>query len=238
MMGCITTKHQMELLRQNLADQETAHATLESIRSKGTEVADMEWQRRAATLHELTIHELEKFAVILEEEAEGAVSKRVSKRVSKVSKLTLLALKAIDQHYEKLLTEKTTELVKFAYKNSDIGLLQLLKENYSEMDEIKIDLSSAAEAGKAEIVRMMLDDPFLCDDDTDYSGALRIAAARGHAVIVEMLLVDRRANPRICNSDALSWAAIYGHQRVIDLLLADGRVNPKALQDLTRRSNL
>ncbi len=224
----------MERLRQNLADQETAHATLESIRSKGTEVEDVEWQRRAATLHELTIHELEKFAVILEEEAEGAVSKRVSK----VSKLTLLALKAIDQHYEKLLTEKTTELVKFAYKNSDIGLLQLLKENYSEMDEIKIDLSSAAEAGKAEIVRMMLDDPFLCDDDTDYSGALRIAAARGHAVIVEMLLVDRRANPRICNSDALSWAAIYGHQRVIDLLLADGRVNPKALQDLTRRSNL
>jgi len=224
----------MERLRQNLADQETAHATLESIRSKGTEVEDVEWQRRAATLHELTIHELEKFAVILEEEAEGAVSKRVSK----VSTLTLLALKAIDQHYEKLLTEKTTELVKFAYKNSDIGLLQLLKENYSEMDEIKIDLSSAAEAGKAEIVRMMLDDPFLCDDDTDYSGALRIAAARGHAVIVEMLLVDRRANPRICNSDALSWAAIYGHQRVIDLLLADGRVNTKALQDLTGRSNL
>jgi hypothetical protein len=230
----------MERLRQNLADQETAHATLESIRSKGTEVADMEWQRRAATLHELTIHELEKFAVILEEEAEGAVSKRSTLRVSggSTSKLTLLALKAIDQHYEKLLTEKTTELVKFAYKNSDIGLLQLLKENYSEMDEIKIDLSSAAEAGKAEIVRMMLDDPYLCDDDTDYSRALRIAAARGHAVIVEMLLVDRRANPRICNSDALSWAAIYGHQRVIDLLLADGRVNPKALQDLTGRSNL
>lgn len=230
----------MERLRQNLADQETAHATLESIRSKGTEVADMEWQRRAATLHELTIHELEKFAVILEEEAEGAVSKRSTLRVSggSTSKLTLLALKAIDQHYEKLLTEKTTELVKFAYKNSDIGLLQLLKENYSEMDEIKIDLSSAAEAGKAEIVRMMLDDPYLCDDDTDYSGALRIAAARGHAVIVEMLLVDRRANPTICNSDALSWAAIYGHQRVIDLLLADGRVNPKALQDLTGRSNL
>ena len=230
----------MERLRQNLADQETAHATLESIRSKGTEVEDVEWQRRAATLHELTIHELEKFAVILEEEAEGAVSKRSTLRVSggSTSKLTLLALKAIDQHYEKLLTEKTTELVKFAYKNSDIGLLQLLKENYSEMDEIKIDLSSAAEAGKAEIVRMMLDDPFLCDDDTDYSGALRIAAARGHAVIVEMLLVDRRANPTICNSDALSWAAIYGHQRVIDLLLADGRVNPKALQDLTGRSNL
>lgn len=235
-MGCITTKHQMERLRQNLADQETAHATLESIRSKGTEAADMEWQRRAATLHELTIHELEKFAVILEEEAEGAVSKRVSG--GSTSKLTLLALKAIDQHFEKLLTEKTTELVKFAYKNSDIGLLQLLKENYSEMDEIKIDLSSAAEAGKAEIVRMMLDDPFLCDDDTDYSRALRIAAARGHAVIVEMLLVDRRANPTICNSDALSWAAIYGHQRVIDLLLADGRVNPKALHDLTGRSNL
>lgn len=220
----------MEQLRRNLADQEAAHATLESILLKATEM----WQDRAKTIHELTIHELEKFAVILEEKAaEGVVIKGGAQ-----AKLTLLALKAIDQHYNDLSTKNTATLLKLAYKTSDIGLLQLLKENYAEMDEIKIELCDAAESGKGEIVRMMLDDPDLCDAGTNYSGALRIAAARGHAYIVKMLLEDGRADPTICNSDALSWAAIYGHQHVIDLLLADGRVDPSALQNFTRRSNL
>lgn len=222
----------MEQLRRNLADQEVAHATLESILLKATEV----WQDRAKTLHELTIHELEKYAVILEEKAaEGVVTKGGAK-----ANLTLLALKALDHHYETLVaTPSTATLLKFAYKTNDIGLLQLLKEfSDEELSEIKLDIYDAAESGKGEIVRMLLDDPDLCDVNTNYSGALRLAAARGHADIVKMLLEDGRADPTICNSDALSWAAIYGHQHVIDLLLADGRVDPNALQNFTRRSNL
>jgi hypothetical protein len=95
-------------------------------------------------------------------------------------------------------------------------------------------LYAAACTGDAGTVRLLLSGR--CRRG-HYSHALREAAFRGHAEVVQLLLADGRADPAAHDSVALQHAGVLDDERegslarleaVVHVLLADGRADPAA----------
>lgn len=62
-----------------------------------------------------------------------------------------------------------------------------------------------------------------------YEIFLSRATEHGHAIYVDMILKDERADPAACNSFALQVACSEGHALIVKLLLRNGRSDPSAL---------
>jgi ankyrin repeat protein len=101
-------------------------------------------------------------------------------------------------------------------------------------------LRRACFGGYLDVVKMLLSVPGVDLNDYDPtevgSSALCIAALKGDADIVDILLADPRIDATACNSMALLKACESGNAEVVKILLADGRCDPAADDSATIRA--
>jgi ankyrin repeat protein len=88
----------------------------------------------------------------------------------------------------------------------------------------------AAWFGLAEITNALLKRGYLFDcKDTNGSTPMARAAARGHAMVVKLLLATAAVDPNSqdkYNATPLLWAAKGGHEDVVQVLLAEATIEP------------
>ena len=85
----------------------------------------------------------------------------------------------------------------------------------------------AAQNGRSEIVRLLLEDG-RSDPSVRGNLAIRWACQNGHVETVKVLLQDGRSDPSAERDYAIQFASEFGHADVVELLLKDSRVNPAA----------
>ncbi|KAI8893035.1 hypothetical protein BC833DRAFT_322046 [Globomyces pollinis-pini] len=95
------------------------------------------------------------------------------------------------------------------------------------------DLEKAIKNNKADIVRLLLDDPRL-NACANFNKAILDAAEHGYTEIVRMLLNDQRVDPSSYDNYAIRFASGNGHTQVIPLCIIIMQSNsPQNLDILT-----
>lgn len=116
-------------------------------------------------------------------------------------------------------------VIQFASRGGHVDIVKFLL-TYPYIDPTAQDNSAirlAAEHGRAEVVRLLLQ-----DERVDPTDALQYAVRQGHAAVVELLLRDNRVDPSIGNNKAFHEACERNYDKVVKLLLQDGRIDPGA----------
>ncbi len=107
------------------------------------------------------------------------------------------------------------------------NLVLLLTENrkIDHPTDLQSDLLwEASRHGRAQVVRMMLEDGANIDwrNSNRDTTAIQEAASRGHAQVVWMLIANGADLHRAENESAMNRAARNGHEKVIEILLDNG----------------
>lgn len=93
-------------------------------------------------------------------------------------------------------------------------------------------LDAVARMGQAEVMQVLLADSHLMISDRNtyiskYDSALVMAAGKGHASIVQMLMAIPNVNPAAFSNQAIYEATVANHFDTVKLLLMDQRVDPE-----------
>ena len=119
-----------------------------------------------------------------------------------------------------------TELI---YNTNHTNVIEFL---LGRVDPSFGSLVNAARKGSAGLVDILLQ---RADQSAKMGRVLTVAAKKGHASIVKLLLADERVDPAADDNEAFREAAAKGHVEVIRLLLADKRVDPAACGNVAFR---
>jgi ankyrin repeat protein len=87
-----------------------------------------------------------------------------------------------------------------------------------------MSLFEACYEGNVKLVKTLLANSE--EPAADINWVIRVASARGHTKMVELLLQDGRIDPTTDSNAAIGYASLNGHVDIVALLLQDSRVDP------------
>ena len=117
-----------------------------------------------------------------------------------------------------------TIFVKAAEENNISVVNEYVSNNkHIEGFEYILALESAVENGRVEIVKTILNYPYISPNEAD-NYIFRYSCKFGHTKVIKALLNDYRIDPSASENRALKTALHYKYFEVVKLLLKDKRV--------------